>query len=274
MKTAIQHKPRRRAGLSVILALTVVACSSGRPPLASSRSGSEAPSAAEQAYRPSPRVTSVAPGGRGALVIDGVAWPLAKVRLASPGGAAQMTSADARGDWRLFVAPAAHLRLFGLSMIEGRRAIQAQGYLALPPGGAAAELRAGAGAQVIAPASAAPRILAVDFDRKGGAVISGVATPGSSVVLTVDAAARAQSRADLAGRFSLALDEPLASGTHSLAASTPAGQARAVADVTPAPHIAHAPFDAAPIAGGGWRIDWMTPGGGVQSTLLLGTPAA
>ena len=39
-------------------------------------------------------------------------------------------------------------------------------------------------------------------------------------------------------------------------------------DATPAPALASGPFRAA-AAAGGLRVDWMTPGGGVQSTILL-----
>ena len=39
-------------------------------------------------------------------------------------------------------------------------------------------------------------------------------------------------------------------------------------DATPAPALASGPFRAAAVAGG-LRVDWMTPGGGVQSTILL-----
>jgi hypothetical protein len=38
-------------------------------------------------------------------------------------------------------------------------------------------------------------------------------------------------------------------------------------------HIATPPFDAERLDGA-WRIDWMTPGGGVQSTVLFDHRAA
>ena len=45
---------------------------------------------------------------------------------------------------------------------------------------------------------------------------------------------------------------------------------QASATLSPALPLAHGPFRAARSATG-WRIDWLTPGGGVQTTLLIQT---
>jgi len=212
----------------------------------------------------------------GRTLLEGRAAPDAQVRLATPAGAAVLAKADGGGQWRLRLPPGAGLRLFGLSMTEGERTVQSEGYLAVAPAGGvralAAQLRAGAGALVltdIPPVSgAAPHILAVDFDRQGGAVVSGGGAPGADVILKVDGAPHGRLRVDAGGRFSMALNEPLTPGDHRLEAVG--------ADVSAAVNVpvsAAAPLTAGPFLAArtpfGWRIDWMTPGGGVQTTFLI-----
>ncbi|MEO8925518.1 MAG: hypothetical protein ABI306_00005, partial [Caulobacteraceae bacterium] len=153
-------------------------------------------------------------GGR--VLLAGRAEAGSRVRLATPAGQAAFARADKNGCWRIVLATAPAVRLFGLSMIEGARTVQAEGYLALTQQGVAAQLRAGAGAEVLS-AGGAPRILAVDFDHKGGTVVSGIATPGANLNLGVDGVQKGKVAADGAGRFALALDEPLSVGDHQLA---------------------------------------------------------
>ncbi len=190
------------------------------------------------------------------------------VRLASPTGQALFASSDRAGAWRLLLPPAKEVRLFGLSEPGQGRPVQAEGYLAVAPGGLVAQLRAGSGAVVLRRSGPALAILAADFDAKGGAVISGVAPPASAVTLEVDGAVREPARVDGRGRFMLALNEPLQPGSHVLAARAIAGaHAQASLTISPAEPLSGGPFRAAPAAGG-WRVDWLTPGGGVQSTVL------
>ena len=171
---------------------------------------------------------------------------------------------------RIALAPAPTVRLFGLSMVEGGRTMQAEGYLAVTPGGAAAQLRAGAAARVLA-SGGAPRILAVDFDRKGGTALSGTGAPGTQVSVRVDGVEKGRTQADGHGRFALALDAPLAAGDRQLELDDAGARAQARIAVSPASALSGGPFSAA-VAPSGWRIDWMTPGGGVQTTLLIGPP--
>src|SRR5439155_10313231 len=137
-----------------------------------------------------------------------------------------MADVDSSGAWRAVLPPAPDLRLLGLSMIQQGRAVQAEGYLAVTPGGRAAQLRSGAGTVVLGVPSRNLRIVAVDYDKQGGAVISGVATPGSPVRLAIDQTQR-QTSADSEGRFVLALNEPLAVGAHAIEAADGAARVRA-----------------------------------------------
>ena len=199
----------------------------------------------------------------------GTATPMVTVRLASPTGQALFARSDRAGAWRLLLPPAKEVRLFGLSEPGQGRPVQAEGYVAVTPSGLAAQLRAGSGAVALGPEPPGPAILAADYDRKGGTVISGVARPASAVTIQVDGAVREPARVDARGRFMLALNEPLQPGSHVLAATAGAGaHGEASLTISPAEKLAGGPFRATPAAGG-WRVDWLTPGGGVQSTVLF-----
>ncbi len=253
------------------LAAALAACGpGGRIGLAPPRAA--APSTAERAYLPPPSVQSATPLTGGRVLVAGHAAPGGRVRLATPAGQAAVAPADKNGRWRIVLAPAPAVRLFGLSMIESGRTMQAEGYLAVTPQGAAAQLRAGAGARVLT-AGGALRILAVDFDRKGGAAISGTGAPKASLGLRVDGAEKGPAQTDGLGRFALALDEPLSPGEHLLVLDAAGARAKARIVVSPARPLSGGPFSAA-AAPSGWRIDWLTPGGGVQTTLLIATAAS
>ena len=228
---------------------------------------------AEGDYLPPPSLSGVtlAPGGR--LSLTGEATSGLIVRLATPAGQILYSPADEHGQWRVEIAEAGEPRLFGLSMADkaGKRAVQAQGYLAILPGGQAAQLRAGAGATVYGAAPDGVRIPALDYDRQGGAVVAGVATPGATIGVRVDGVQRGQNTTDAEGRFEVSLSEPLAHGDHQIEASDGERQARTVAPVSPAPTLSTGPYRAERVSLG-WRIDWMTPGGGVQSTIVMDRP--
>lgn len=222
----------------------------------------------EAAYRSPPAVSSAAVVSPTRVAILGVADPGARVRLATPAGQAAFADTDGAGQWRILLGDSAGVRLFGLSMSDDHRVVQAQSYLALTPGAVAVQLRSGAGAVVLAP-SGGLSISALDFDRKGGAVVSGQARPGADVDVAVDGALRGHVIADPEGRYALDLDEPLGPGDHQFEAIAAGGRARVAARVLPPPSALRAgPFEANR-AEGAWRIVWVTPGGGEQTTLIF-----
>jgi hypothetical protein len=166
------------------------------------------------------------------------------------------------------VIPAAgDVRLFGLSATTPGRTVQAEGYLAVAPSGEAAQLRSGSGARAFVTHGAGVALLAADFDRKGGTVVSGEAPAGASVSVTVDDQKRGLAKAGADGRFLLALNEPLKPGAHSILAEAGGVRAQKILILSVPPHPSGGPFQAR-IVDGGWEIDWLTPGGGVQSTVL------
>ncbi len=269
----IRHRARNARGAAWLGAVFAVgllcACSRGgdwrTPP----------PPEDEQAqgqtgYTPPPRVTSAQRLGDGRIELSGLGDPNAPVRLASPDGGAFGALTDGRGLFSLILPSASAVRLFGLSETVAGRPIQGEGYLAvLPaPGRAAMLLRAGAGAHAPGASSNAPEVAAVDFDAGGGAVVSGLAHPGSVLRLTLDGRSGGEARADAQGRFSFALAAMLKPGDHDLTIQSPGGQAEAQFSVSRSGPISGLPFRGQRQAGD-WRIDWLTPAGGQQTTLIM-----
>ena len=225
-------------------------------------------SAAERGYTPPPEIVAAERLADGRVRISGESAPGSRIRLASPQGQPLFATADARGLWRLILPAARGLRLFGLSAPIAGRTVQAQGYIALAPDGECARLRAGSGAVVLARPLYGVGLLAADFDRKGGVVLSGYAPARSSVSVSIDGKAEAVLSADSAGRFTFAPDQPVAPGPHALAVAAGPSQFAASLTVSASPPLASGPYRAAR-SPEGWRIDWLTPGGGVQTTVLL-----
>ena len=217
-------------------------------------------------YLPAPSVQRVTLADTG-LRLSGAAPAGAEVRAQEPGGAAITGIADEKGAWSLTAPAAGGVRLLGLSARLGERRVQSQGYLLIAPNGVAALLRAGGGAHRLEPRSA-PSLSAFDFDGEGGAILSGLAAPGTALSLRVDGRQSADATADAQGRFSIVLPRPIAPGTHRLGVVADAFQLTAPVQVSRpvAPEGQALRTEAVP---GALRADWRTPGGGIQATLLF-----
>jgi len=223
---------------------------------------------AQSDYVAPPEVTGVSGDPGRMLVLQGAAQPQARIRLASADGAASGATAGPSGAWTLPIAPASTPRLFSLAADMDGRTVPARGYLALLPGGEAAMLRPAAGARPMIPPGAPPRIGAVDFDAAGAGVVSGRARPDRPVRVLLDGQDAGEGRTDRNGWFDVSLSDNLKPGRHAVAVGTADGRADAAFDGAHAAPIAAPPMNAARVDGG-WRLDWMSPGGGVQSTVLF-----
>jgi hypothetical protein len=254
--------PKSASLVGLVVAGLLTGC--GKPP-------AHAPERAEARkqesdYAAPPAVSEVRAASDGVTVVGRAPAGL-QVRLATPAGEAAFATADPQGRWRIRLPPSAETRIYGLSEKAGDRQVQAEGYLVVGPGGTAALLRAGAGAVRLDPQTP-PALGALDFDHDGAAVVSGTAAPGVLVFVRLDGRQAAEARSDAAGRYSIALPQPVSPGSHALEAGGDGFSDSAQVEVSPpAPLVAgplHSQFTKE-----GLRVDWMTPGGGVQSTLLL-----
>jgi hypothetical protein len=170
------------------------------------------------------------------------------------------------GRWRLTVPVAGAGAIYGLSETFAGRTVQAEGYLFLSPQHGAWLLRAGAGARAISPGAAAPIVL--DTDRAGGTVVSGRAAPGGLVGVQLNGSRMGEGRADDTGVFEIRLKGPAPPGANRLRIFGDGIRAERTLNLSPTAPPAGGPLRVTP-QGAGLRIDWLTPGGGVQSTQIL-----
>jgi hypothetical protein len=140
------------------------------------------------------------------------------------------------------------------------------------PGGLGVVLRAGAGALVLSEPDPA-RVTAFDIDRQGGAVVSGFGPAGTRISIRVDGDKLGEGRTDVQGRFVLALTGPVNPGRHSLKVFGEAIDMTLSVDASRAALLTGGPYRAA-MVGPHLRVDWMTPGGGEQTTWVYGQEKA
>lgn len=254
--------------LAVPLVLLLTACGQGGEP--AWRGGkAKAPADPESVagYLRPPSLAMVRAQADG-VSLSGRAQPGVPVRLISPSGQTYDTRADSAGAWTVRLPPSQEVRLLALSMSAGQdRVVPAQGVLALLPDGRAIQLRAGSSAEPISAISDAPRLLTIDYDADGAASVAGAARADSGLALRIDRTARASGKADSRGRFHLVVARPLTSGVSRFEVAGESGEQAVDVPISPAGMFegSHRIQRLAKA----WRIDWVTPGGGVQTTLIL-----
>jgi hypothetical protein len=258
--------------LALGLGLALAACHRGGADWREAQSSPTTPEVESDYVRP-PQALLATRLPDGGLSLSGRSKPSVRVRLSSPSGPAYGATADENGGWSILVPPSPDVRLFGLSEEINGRLVQGEGYIALlpPPGRTGVLLRAGGGADPLEVASTTPELVAVDFDAGGASVVSGVARQRQPLRLTLDKAQAAESRADAAGRFAIGLAAMLRRGDHTLTIEQGGRQAVARVHVSPPPPISGPPYRGVREAGD-WRVDWTTPGGGVQTSLVIDPP--
>lgn len=217
-------------------------------------------------YVEPPSISSAAVSA-GHVTLVGMAPAGALIRLATPQGQALATRADGDGEWRLQATVDGQVRIFGLSAVDDGRRVQAQGYLLIGPRGQTALLRAGAPALRLDRPSGS-RISSVDFDSEGGVLLSGWAAAGTDVAIRLDGHLSGDARAGEDGRFVYSWPR-LSRGPHRVEATGVAFVDAVAFDISPAGPLADSPLRSQ-LTSQGFRADWLTPGGGVQSTILAG----
>lgn len=268
--------PKRARGLVAVMGLAAVlaGCGRGGGDWRQAQSPAPPPSAAEALdYLSPPQVTGAERGADGAVTLAGRAGPDVTVRLSSPDGGAYGATAADDGAWTITLPAAQAAREFGLSEDFGGRQVQGEGYFVVLPGDgpAAVLLRAGEGA-VVERASAAGRpalaIAAIDFDQSGAVVVSGRCAPQAAVGLRLDGAVQGEGRCEETGGFSISGSAVLKPGAHEAEVAAAGRAAMANFTISPPAAFTSLPYQAQRLAGA-WRIDWLTPGGGPQTTLIL-----
>jgi hypothetical protein len=258
--------------IAAVALVTVSGCQPG-PPSGTEKASSEK-AISEAGYLTTPEITGATRSANGAVLLLGRAEPQAVVRLVSPEGQAFAATAGADGSWRVDLPAADSLRMFALAADEAGRSVHAQGAVVVAPSPSPAALmvRAGSGALPVGPSSARPVIQAVDYDPGGFAAVAGLAPANATVRLSLDGAFAGEARADSQGRFEvLAANRALSLGRHTVLAATATANAETQVAIE-----GFAPLDAPYRAirePGLWRVEWVPPGGGLQTTLVLDAPS-
>ena len=86
--------------------------------------------------------------------------------------------------------------------------------------------------------------------------------------MRVDRATRGEGKADAAGRFTVSLSQALEAGPRTIQVAGEGGEQQIVLEVVPPRPPSGGPVRST-LTPLGWRVDWMTPGGGLQTTQLL-----
>lgn len=252
------------AAAGAVTLLALAACGA-RPPAAGQAADTQGQEASALTP-PQVDLVRVTPAG---VTVGGSAPALGQVRLASPAGQALFAAADANGRWIITLPAATEPRIFGLSVGGRGGRIQAEGYMLVTARGEVALLRAGAAAVRVDP-PAHPGLRVIDFDRGGGVEVVAQVMPRATVILRLDGHQVAEGRADATGRYvaSLGSPNPVPPGSHQVQVSGDGFDDSVTAQLSPAAPLANGPVRSQ-LTPAGLRVDWMTPGGGVQSTLLV-----
>ena len=260
----------RRSCLAAALGLAGVLAACGPAPRVTALN---APSP-DLGYLQAPVLNSARLAGN-QVILSGRAAAGARVRLSSPKGQAFGTTVADTGQWTIEVPIAAGaaepLQLFGLSQDRDGRMVQAEGYIGVLPDAAtpAVLLRAGTGARRIGVAQAnSASVLIADFDDVGALAVSGSVAPGQAVKAALDGDWVAQGLAGRDGRYSLALSGATKPGPHQVLVQTGGRTLAIIIDVQPARLPKGTLYQSIPLQKG-WRIDWTTPSGGVQSSVIM-----
>ena len=252
---------------ATLLVVALAACDGPKGAVVLAIPKADAP---EVGYVMPPKVTSVARTG-GLVLLKGTAPPAGTVRLATPGGPVGEVEAGEDGRWQLDIPASPEAQLYGLSVRLGERTIQSGGYLLITTQSRGYVLRAGGGSQAIG-TSSKTAITVIDYDRQGGGMVSGYAPAGEVLLIKVDGGSPIEARSDVGGGFSVALTQPLSPGAHQVKLLAKTMTQTVATTISPATPLSDGPFRATetPV---GLRLDWMTPGGGVQTTLILKPPS-
>jgi hypothetical protein len=250
---------RRLTGLSLCLFL----CACGDQPPAAWNSPSAEDAARQAGYLVSPVVRSVMSGPAGQRLLKGTAGAGNQIELVPMDSGSAVTSVvDASGNWQVGLTDTPRVRQFTVVTSRQGRTLPASDRIVQLPNGWVAVMSPGLPTRVIGRQKPA-LIQAVDFDRAGGAALSGAAPANQGIVARVDRRPAGETHPGTDGQYGLALAAPLSAGAHAFDVASDTGQQSV--ELVMSPPTAERTVS----VNGGWRIDWKSPAGGYQATIIL-----
>jgi hypothetical protein len=249
-----------------VLALSTIACLAAckeKPKV------TEATSALEAAgYWRAPEITGVDQAGSNMFVVTGQTIANARVRFSYSGQRAVGVTSDSRGRFRAELPSGPNGGLFDLSTEDSGRSMHADGRLFIPAGAPekAVLMRPGASSRPLFNDFSA--VAVIDYDRAGALAIAGRVAPTTAIEVILNGEIRARTISDDRGFYTATtqIDPPQANETENTL-SVMAGGKETIRN-----------FRDSRITGNedriarfedGWRVDWVLPGGGMQTTLVF-----
>ena len=249
------------AGLMATLGLG--SCDAGKP-----KADDDGEAALRKAgYTPAPQITGVQQNGPNGFVITGQADPDGRVRFLYGQQRAIGVTADSKGRFRAELPAGQMGGLYDLSIEDTGRLLHAEGRLFVPPmhPTKAVLMRTGSPSQSLFNQSEALAVM--DYDGAGAVAFSGRVAPRTQVNFILNGEIRARVTSDDKGFYS-------ATGQMNAPGSAPAViglglQAGAIQATHQVPVSLPATADQVTPQGDGWRVDWVVPGGGIQTTIVF-----
>ena len=216
-----------------------------------------------------PEITAVSQDNTGSFIVEGQALPDGRVRFTYAGQRAIGVTADSHGRYKAELPATGLGGLYDLSIEDGGRLMYADGRLFIPSGQAAKAVLMRTGSPSRPIMRRAGVVSVVDYDSAGALGLSGYVAPNAKVQVILGDEIRAEATSDATGYYTAttqippptATDAPVTlivqakgqSVTHSFSVSLPNGK----------------PADRIRREGQAWRVDWVLPGGGTQTTLVF-----
>lgn len=220
-------------------------------------------------YVRAPQILDVEPSSGGAYIVEGVGEPNGRVRFDYDGDRAIGVTADAKGRFRAPVQIDAAGGLYDVSSEDNGRLLHAEGRLFIPAGHPEKAVLIRSGAPSVPLMDKTLPIAVVDYDAAGAIAISGHIATNNIVNVLIDGDIRAQVRPDADHAYSALSQIAPPSKTPATVALEVRVDGKSAArqiSVT-APDATQG--DQISVVPGGWRVDAVLPGGGMQTTLVF-----
>lgn len=254
---------------AVLLPLGALLCLSGCHAPQTKADDSDEAALRKAGYSRAPQVTNVEAGGGGAYIVSGQAMPNGRVRFSYGGDRAIGVTADAKGRFRAPLPVGADGGLYDLSIEDEGRLMHAEGRLFIPPGHPEKTVLIRAGAPSESLLDRSLPIGVVDYDAAGAIAISGHIATKNIVNVLIDGDIRAQVKPDDSRAYSaLSQIAPPTKAPVGVAIEVQVdgkSASRTISVSLPDPDKG----DQIRAIPGGWRVDAVLPGGGVQTTLVF-----
>ncbi len=218
-------------------------------------------------YSRGPQIAAVS-GAGAEVTVSGQAFPDGRVRFLYGGQRAVGVTADSKGRFTAALPLTPQGGLYDVSMDDGGRLVEAEGRLFVPQGAPqkAVVLRAGSPSSPVY-GDASP-ISVMDFDPTGALVVTGKVAPKTVVTLSVDGQGMTTATSDGKGLYYMQVHvaPPAEGAVMSLSVEAAGVTTQHTLPFPPADARASDRITAVP---DGWRVDWVVPGGGVQTTVVF-----